>query len=59
MSKKEKYAKFLKACELQTPSLDDYRKWVEYDSNLPWRLEHGDLLNLLEEAIWLHEERGW
>lgn len=34
-----------------TPSLELYRFWAEYDSNIDWRLGPGHLSNLLEYAI--------
>lgn len=34
-----------------TLTLDDYRTWSAYDDNLVWRLQGGDVANLLEAAI--------
>lgn len=34
-----------------TVTLDVYRKWSAYDDNLNWRLQSGDIANLLDEAI--------
>lgn len=33
-----------------TPSLEDFARMEEYDSNTAWRLDTGDLVNLLEAA---------
>jgi len=34
-----------------SPTLNDYVKWSKFDDNLFWRLQCGDHLNLLDEAI--------
>jgi len=35
----------------RSPGLAEYQKWSEFDDNLFWRLQCGDHLNLLDEAI--------
>lgn len=32
-------------------TLEEFRHWVKVDDNLPWRLDSGTIVNLLEEAI--------
>lgn len=34
-----------------TPSLAEFARWWEFDSNLPWRMDAGHLINLLETAV--------
>lgn len=34
-----------------TPSLEEYAAWLNYDSNLPYRLGPGHLENLIDEAL--------
>lgn len=34
-----------------TPPLAEYLRWCAYDGNLPWRLESGHLVNLLDQAV--------
>lgn len=34
-----------------TPPLREYLRWERYDSNVPWRLGAGHLLNLLDQAV--------
>lgn len=46
----------------RTPPLIEYMYWCQYDSNLPWRLGSGHLINLLDAALErieeLEDERG-
>lgn len=35
----------------KTPPLAEYLRWVTFDDNLPWRLETGHLVNLLDQAV--------
>ena len=49
----EMYALWLSRMERDraTPPLAEYLRWVTYDGNLPWRLETGHLVNLLDQAV--------
>ena len=50
----EEYAAWLRKIETgtaPTPPLHEYLQWEEYDSNLPWRIDKGHLVNLLEAAV--------
>jgi hypothetical protein len=33
-----------------TPPLAEYLRWCAHDGNLPWRLDTGHLVNLLDQA---------
>ena len=35
----------------RSPTLAEYHRWSQFDDNLFWRLQCGDHLNLLDEAI--------
>lgn len=35
----------------ETPTLKDYRRWLAYDDNLPWRPPSGQVVALLEDAL--------
>jgi len=49
---KNRYNAWLNAVEAGSPvSLEAYRMWVTYDDNLPWRLDSGAVVNLLDEAM--------
>lgn len=37
-------------------TLDSYRRWAAYDSNIQWRLGPGIINNLLDDAIDIVEE---
>jgi hypothetical protein len=53
-SQAEEYAAFLERLDdshAATPPLAEYLRWCAYDGNLPWRLQSGDLVNLLDQAV--------
>lgn len=53
MSDGEEYKAWLDGLEAsgQTPPLAQYLRWCAYDGNLPWRIEAGHLVNLLDQAV--------
>lgn len=51
MSDPQAYAAFLDGVDQKGITLEEYRTWLKYDDNLPWRIGPGHLENLLDEAI--------
>lgn len=35
----------------ETPSLEEFSYWYEYDPNLVWRIHQGHIVNLLDDAL--------
>lgn len=48
---KEEYAQVIADLEHGTPSLETYRRAMEYDSNFEWRMSQGHIINLLDMAL--------
>lgn len=47
----EEYEDFFYRADTKGISFADFREAYEYDDNVAWRLDHGHLANLLEEAL--------
>lgn len=47
----EEYEDFFYKADTKGISLAEFRQAYEYDDNVVWRLDHGHLANLLEDAM--------
>lgn len=48
---REEYNQVLAGLAHGTPSLETYRRAMEYDSNFEWRMSQGHIINLLDMAL--------